>query len=111
MRLTVSRFSSGFSFMNWSIFKDPIKSTISNSVSSLSKFTNNPVQISSNSLKKLTTLGFVTKCKNNKKIRSGGRPAEVLYETVHLSAIKKNIISNVLVSKVKIILINDKCCV
>lgn len=45
-----------------------------------------------NSLKKLTTLGFVTKCKNNKKIRSGGRPAEVLYETVHLSTIKKNII-------------------
>lgn len=45
-----------------------------------------------NSLKKLTTLGFVTKCKNNEKNSNGGRPAEVLYETVHLSAIKENII-------------------
>lgn len=45
-----------------------------------------------NSLKKLTILGFVTKCKNDKKNSSGGRPAEILYETVHLSAIKENVI-------------------
>lgn len=45
-----------------------------------------------NSLIKLTTLGFITKCKNNKKNSSGGRPAEILYETVHLSAIKENVI-------------------
>jgi predicted transcriptional regulator len=45
-----------------------------------------------NSLKKLATLGFVTKCKNNEKNSNGGRPADVLYETVHLSAIRENII-------------------
>ena len=41
---------------------------------------------------KLTILGFVTKCKNNKRNSTGGRPAEILYETVHLSAIKENVI-------------------
>lgn len=45
-----------------------------------------------NSLEKLTTLGFVTKCKNNKRKSTGGRPAKTLYETVHLSAIKENVI-------------------
>lgn len=44
------------------------------------------------SLTKLTTLGFVTKCKNNERNSSGGRPAEILYETVLLPSIKENII-------------------
>lgn len=45
-----------------------------------------------NSLTKLTTLGFVTQCKNNQRNSTGGRPAKILYETVHLPAIKENVI-------------------
>ena len=45
-----------------------------------------------NSLTKLVTLGFVTPCKNNKKNSTGGRPAEILYETVKLTVIKDNIV-------------------
>lgn len=44
------------------------------------------------SLTKLATLGFVTTCKNNQRNSTGGRPAKILYEAAHLSAIKENII-------------------
>lgn len=44
-----------------------------------------------NSLVKLVTLGFVTECQNNKKTKSGGRPAEILYETVKLTTLKEKI--------------------
>ena len=43
-----------------------------------------------NSLIKLATLGFVTRCKNNKKNSTGGRPAKILYEIIQLSAIREN---------------------
>ena len=43
------------------------------------------------SLTKLTTLGFVKECENDKKSSNGGRPATT-YETVPLLRIKENMI-------------------
>ena len=43
------------------------------------------------SLTKLTTLGFVKECKNDKKSNKGGRPPTTLYETIPLFRIKENL--------------------
>ena len=44
------------------------------------------------SLTKLATIGFVSTCQNNQRSSTGGRPAKILYEVAHLSAIRENVI-------------------
>ena len=44
------------------------------------------------SLIKLVILGFVTECKNQKKNKTGGRSAKILYETVKLPIIRENLV-------------------
>lgn len=45
----------------------------------------------SRSLSKLTTMGFVVKCDNTKKAKTGGRPPTSLYQTVDLHTVASNI--------------------
>ena len=55
------------------------------------------------SLTKLTTLGFITECKNNERKSTGGRPANILYETSSARAIRENVTKNLDVYKQEII--------